>query len=285
MKVLRAGLIGEHISRTRLPAALEIMCGLAGWRLEFERIETAERPDFDFDAFVERVRGQGWAGVTVTHPWKPMAAAYAGDRMRPELRGLGASNTLVFGPPLSGHNTDFTGFLGAWKANMHGSPGRVGMAGAGGVARALGPALARLGASEIAVWDRNEAAARSLVDLIGAPARLVPFGEAAQAIRRAEGLVNATPLGMKEYPGTAFDPSLLPGRRWAFDAVYTPTMTRFLQDAGRAGLACLTGFELFRYMAIGTFAAYTGIALDPAKVLPMLASLRPDLGGKPWPKS
>ena len=32
MSILKAGLIGEHISRTRLPLALEIMCDLHGRR-------------------------------------------------------------------------------------------------------------------------------------------------------------------------------------------------------------------------------------------------------------
>ena len=142
MKLLRAGLIGEHISRTRLPFALEILCGMHGIELSFELIDTAERPGFDFTSTVEGLQSKGWTGVTVTHPWKTDAAEYAGDGMLPDLRGLGASNTLVFGSPLTAHNTDFTGFLGAWEAGMSARmPGRVAMAGAGGVARALGPAL------------------------------------------------------------------------------------------------------------------------------------------------
>ena len=276
MKVLRAGLIGEHISRTRLPAALQIMCDMAGWGLDFTLTDTAEQPDFDFAATVDDLRAKGWTGVTATHPWKTHAAEYAGAGMLPELRGLGASKTLAFGDPLTGHNTDFTGFIGAWQANMTGAPGRVAMAGAGGVARALGPALAHLGASEIAIWDKREEVAQSLVDLIGAKARVVPFDQAAQEANVADGLVNATPLGMKEYPGSAFDKRLMGGQRWAFDAVYTPANTRFLQDAAAAGLTVLSGFALFRHMAIGTFPAYTGIALDAGDVLPKLEGLRPD---------
>ncbi len=161
MNALRAGLIGEHISRTRLPMALKIMCDMAGWQLDFDLIDTADRPGFDFGGTVDGLRSQDWTGVTVTHPYKTAAANYAGDGMLPELRALGASNTLVFGPPLIGHNTDFTGFIGAWTAQMGDMPvGRVAMAGAGGVARALGPALARLGATEIVIWDTDRDARR-----------------------------------------------------------------------------------------------------------------------------
>lgn len=276
MTVLKAGLIGEHISRTRMPMALKIMCDMAGWILDFELIDTAGRPGFDFDATVDRLQKSGWTGVTVTHPFKTHAARYAGEGMLPELRGLEASNTLIFGQPLIGHNTDFTGFIGAWQANMKAAPGRVAMAGAGGVARALGPALASLGAVEIAVWDTRPEVAKDLVALIGPKARFVPIEDADEAIRTADGLVNATPLGMREYPGSAFDKGLLGPQRWAFDAVYTPTNTQFLQAAGAAGLDLLSGFDLFRHMAIGSFRAYTGIRPEPGDVLPRLAALKPD---------
>ncbi|MDJ0825679.1 MAG: hypothetical protein QNJ16_09260 [Rhodobacter sp.] len=284
MSVLRAGLIGEHIGRTRLPFALEIMCAMTGRSLEFELIDTADRPGFDFAATVDRLRRDGWTGVTVTHPFKTHAAAYAGEGMLPELRGLGAANTLVFGPPLTGHNTDFTGFIGAWQAQMDRAPGHVAMAGAGGVARALGPALARLGATEIVVWDVDLARAEDLAALIGPAALVVPADESEEAVRRADGLVNATPMGMAEYPGSAFAADLIGPQSWAFDAVYTPTDTAFLQDAAAAGLTTLSGFALFQHMAIGSFHAYTGIALDPAEVLPKLAALKPGQGDLAWPK-
>jgi shikimate dehydrogenase len=276
MTTLRAGLIGEHISRTRLPAALEIMCAMTHRTLQFELIDSADRPGFDFDTTVDDLRARTWTGVTATHPYKTAAARYAGDGMLPDLRALGACNTLVFGPPLTGHNTDFTGFIGAWHDRMGDMPvGRVAMAGAGGVARALGPALARLGATEIVIWDAQQSRAEDLAALIGPAALVVRPDEADDVIRRADGLVNATPLGMREYPGSAFDKALIGGQRWAFDAVYTPTDTEFLLAAAAAGLAQLTGFDLFRHMAIGTFHAYTGVALDPADVLPRLDVLKP----------
>ena len=283
MNTLHAGLIGEHISRTRLPFALEIMCGMTGRALAFELMDTAGVGGFDFDKTVDALRAKGWTGVTVTHPWKTHAARYAGDGMLPELRGLGASNTLVFGPTLTGHNTDFTGFVGAWQAQMDAPPGRVAMAGAGGVARALAPALARLGARELVIWDMDRERAEELAAATGPVARVVPANQADAAIRAADGLVNATPLGMREYPGSAFDASLIGPQRWAFDAVYTPTETVFLRAAAAAGLATLNGFALFQHMAIGSFNAYTGIALDPAEVLPKLDALNPDRGEMTWP--
>lgn len=276
MTELQAGLIGDHISRSRLAAALQIMCADHGLGFAFQMIDSAETPDFDFAATVAACRANGWTGVTVTHPYKAAAAAYAGDTATPDVRLLGASNTLIFGEAPTAHNTDFTGFLAAWQA-VFGTrkPGRVAMAGAGGVARALGPALAQLGAQDIAIWDLDAGQATDLATRIGAQARAIPLDQAGAAIRAANGLVNATPLGMTYHPGSAFDPGLIGPQDWAFDAVYTPTDTAFLQAAGAQGLALLSGFDLFRFMAMKSFQAYTGRPADPAHTLPKLDALRP----------
>jgi len=277
VKTLRAGLIGSHIRATRLPRALALMCEDAGIALDFELIDTGDRPGFDFTATVRGLIARGRTGVTVTHPYKTDAAAFAGDAMRPAIRQLGASNTLVFGPPLAAHNTDHTGFLGAWRAHMgDAAPGTVAMAGAGGVARALGFALRDLGASDIAVWDVIPDRAAALAAAIGAPARALPAADATDACRAADGLVNATALGMEYAPGSAFAPEAIGGQFWAFDAVYTPSNTAFLGAARGAGLRAISGFDLFRHMAIGSFTAYTGIVPDAETVLPRLETFAPD---------
>ena len=275
MAVIQGGLIGDHIGASRLSLALDILAAMHGHEVRFEHIDTAGRDDFDFAACVDEKRALGWTGLTITHPWKPMAASYAGNGMAPEVAHLGAANTLIFQPTLTGHNTDFTGFLGAWRAHTDHAPGRVAMAGAGGVARAIGPALVELGAKDIAIWDVDRSRAEALAEQIGPPARAIGVADAPSAIRTAEGLVNATPLGMGYRGGTAFDPDLVGGQTWAFDAVYTPTDTPFLRTAEKAGLAILSGFDLFCHMALGTFERYSGIAPDPQSCLPKLAELRP----------
>ena len=271
MNRLLCGLIGENIGNSRLSRALAIMCADHGIGFDFVPIDTKGLEAFDFDAQVELCRADGWTGVTVTHPWKTHAAAWAGDAMVPGTEALGAANTLTFAP-VAGHNTDYTGFLTAWAHVLDRAPGRVAIAGAGGVARAVVPALVSLGA-EVTLWDRDAGTARALAKATGT--RAIGVDDAADAIRSADGLVNCTPMGMDPYGGTAFDGALLGGQGWAFDAVYTPTDTPFLIAAKAAGLAALTGFDLFRFMAMQSFAAYTGHVPDPAATLPKLDTLRP----------
>lgn len=277
MKTLHCGLIGSHISQSRFSAALEMMCKGAGIDFTFELIDTATRPDFDFVQFVGGLRADGWDGVSVTHPHKQAAADYAGDGMSSDLRGLGASNLLTFGAGTSGFNTDYIGFLSAWQSKLATTQvGTVALAGAGGVARAIAPALVKLGAREIRIFDPSEDQALDLANTIGAIATIVPSKEWSDAIESADGLINATPLGMGYKPGTAFDARLIKSQSWAFDAVYTPTNTEFLMDCSRIGLNILSGFDLFQHMAMCSFQAYTGIKPDPAVTLQQLAALRPN---------
>lgn len=276
MKTLRCGLIGGNISRTRLPLALGIMCRAEGMTLDFTPIDTEHDDAFDFTTTVDMLRQDGWTGVSVTHPHKTEAAAYAGDAMDRAVAHLGASNLLLFGENLSGWNTDYLGFIAAWQAVFKNrGPGEVAVAGAGGVARAIVPALLRLGARKITVWDLNQDAARDLARMSGRAVTAIPVEDAPGAIASATGLVNATALGMGGHPGTAFAPDLVGPQGWAFDAVYTPTDTAFLTDAAQKGLAIMTGFDLFRFMALETFRVYTGRTPDRARILPELESLRP----------
>ena len=273
---LVCGLIGSNISRTRLPMALDIMTRAEGMTLDFSLIDTEGDVAFDFRTKVDQLRRDGWTGVTITHPHKTEAALYAGGAMDRAVAHLGASNLLIFGSKLSGWNTDYLGFIAAWREVFKNrGPGEVVVAGAGGVARALVPALLRLGARHIAIFDSDRNAARSLAGAMGRNVEAVSLEDAPDAIATATGLVNATPLGMGGHPGTAFSPDQIGPQTWAFDAVYTPTDTEFLTAAASKGLAIMTGFDLFRFMALETFRIYTGRTPDRASILPKLDALRP----------
>lgn len=274
---LRCGLIGDHIRRSRFSAAMDLLCREHGLGLEFTPIDTGEMPDFDFDTKVDELIAAEWTGVTITHPYKIAARARAGAGMIPEAAHLTASNLLTFRPEIRGFNTDYTGFVEAWGAVMgDAAPGRVAIAGAGGVAGAIVPALVALGASDIAVWDPAPGVATRLAALIGGPVRAVPTSKSHAESEDADGLVNASALGMGDDRRSAFSTSAIEAQTWAFDAVYTPTRTTFLKTAASQGLTTISGFDLFRHMILGSFEAYTGIRPDADLMLPLIDTLRPD---------
>ena len=274
--VIRTGLIGEHISQTRFGRAMAMMCDVVGLPFEFDLIDAADRPRFDFAASVEDLKNKGWTGTAVTHPYKGDAAVLAGQGMHEGVRYLGAANSLRFRETVEGFNTDYTGFLSAWRHEMPGHKvGRVAMAGAGGVARAITPALAQLGAEEIVIWDVDLTRAKALADLSGPAARAVKIEHAREAILQADGLANCSPVGMDYLPGSAFPLDTVGSQTWAFDAIYMPVKTEFLQDCRGKGLTTLSGFDFFRHMILDSFEVFTGVKPDRAEMMPRLEALQP----------
>jgi len=275
-RVIRTGLIGEHISQTSFGLAMEMMCNLAGLRFVFDRIDSAAQSSFDFSAAVDDLRARGWTGTAVTHPFKADAAHYAGDGMSAEARPLGAANSLRFGKIVEGFNTDHSGFLSAWQHEMAGRPvGKVALAGAGGVARAIAPALARLGADEILIWDVELGRSEALARLTGPIAEAIPAEAAREAVLRADGLANCSPVGMAHMQGSAFPADTIGGQTWAFDAIYMPLKTEFLETCRNKRLATLSGFDFFRHMILDSFEIFTGIVADRAEMMPRLEALKP----------
>lgn len=259
---VRLGLIGDNIGRSRAPELHRIAGQLAGITIVYDRLMPRELGS-DFDTVFDRCATTGYRGINITYPYKEIAARKAApcDRL---VRDVGAVNTVVFGPqgPV-GHNTDLTGFVAAYRGAFGSrDPGRVALIGAGGVGKAVAFGLIELGAAAIRIVDQDAARAASLAQMLAAAQPKLEvrvMDDAAKAAVGADGVINCTPVGMVGYAGTPVPTEVLAGRRWAFDAVYTPIETTFLGEARAAGLECLSGYELFFYQGIHAFRIFTGI--------------------------
>ncbi len=147
--------------------------------------------------------------------------------------------------------------------------------GAGGVGRAIAYALLELGAEAISIVDTDQGKAERLAAALRDEGRdtavIVTSLEA--AIAAADGVVNATPIGMVGYPARLVAGGfILDGRRWVFDAVYTQIETALLRDAAARGVRTLSGYELFLHQGID---AFRNTGSEP----PELAMLRGGGGG------
>lgn len=263
--MIRLGLIGDNIGRSKSPLLHRLAGRLCGLEVVYEPLIPADL-GLDFDAVFERCRQGGYRGINITYPYK--------EKVYPRLavedarvRAIGACNTVLFradGP--RGLNTDYTGFMAAFRESLPGArPGIVAMAGAGGVGKAIAFALAALGATELRIFDTDRARADALATALTAEASemcVLLADDMAQAAEGSDGLVNCTPLGMAGIPGTAVARPLMAGSRWAFDAVYTPVDTQFLLDARQEGLATISGYELFFHQGVDAFHAFTGRRVD-----------------------
>jgi shikimate dehydrogenase len=258
---IRLGLIGDNIVASRSPALHRLAGRLCGLDVRYDLLVPRELK-LDFDAVFDLARSEGYRGLNITYPYKERVLA----RIRiddPIAGSIAACNTIVFedGGAI-GTNTDYIGFLGAYRAGFGPStPGRVAMAGCGGVGKAIAFALAVLGAKALHLFDPASSKADELARALALahPALAVQIaGTMAQACDGADGLVNCTPLGMVGNDGNAFAGIAMGGATWAFDAIYTPTNTPFLLAARAAGLPILSGYELLLHQGVACFRIFTG---------------------------
>jgi quinate/shikimate dehydrogenase (NAD+) len=258
---IRLGLIGDNIAASKAPLLHRLAGSLCGLTVTYELLQPAEI-GCAFEDVLRQSRDTGYLGLNITYPYKErVVASLAVDD--PAVRAIAACNTVLFdGAQPRGYNTDYTGFIAAYR-NCFGDalPGRVALVGAGGVGRAIGFALAQLGATELRLFDLDQRKSIALAEAIRSIHRSIRTevaGTIEQATKGADALVNGTPVGMVGIGGCPFPPELITGQRWAFDAVYTPVDTPFMLAARAAGLSAMSGYELFLYQGIDAFRHFTG---------------------------
>lgn len=271
---LRLGLIGDNIGASRAPLLHRIAGAQNNVSVIYDRL-VPHVIGKSFDQLFDHVASTGYRGINVTYPYKEIAA----QRVQiddPLVKAMGSVNTVLFTQgKTAGFNTDYSGFLTAYRAARPAtSPGSVLMIGAGGVGRSIAFALGGLGTTDLRIADLNTGRAAALGDALHAmfPAMSVTLGQRANELAAgATGLVNATPVGMVGHDGTPLPATAMTKADWAFDAVYTPVSTRFLGDAKAAGLTTVSGYELFIGQGVDAWRLFSGLPIDEARLRADLA--------------
>ncbi len=214
----------------------------------------------DLKDFLQAVEPLGIAGFSITLPHKEKILAHL-DHIDPLARSIGAANTVVVkaNGKLFGYNTDSLGVLRALEGRLPPRGSRVLILGAGGVARAAAFALAGAGVS-VAICSRRPERARQLARAVKGES--VPW----PALRKEffDVIINATPVGM--HPREDESPLALRelNCRLAFDTVYRPRKTKFLQLAAKRGIETVSGLEMFLAQGIAQWEIWTGQAAPVA---------------------
>ncbi|MGY0614945.1 shikimate dehydrogenase family protein [Vibrio sp. FJH11] len=198
--------------------------------------------------------------ANITYPFKEIAIEIANKLDRSAQR-VQAANTLVKkGDEIIAYNTDYSGFIQAYRSSREQTPGRVVLVGCGGVGKAVAMSLVDLAASELVLFDTDEKKAQELANqLVNEELQVtIANSESLESyVKLANGLVNCTPVGHYSMPGTPVPESWIGSQDWVFDAVYTPVETQFLLAAKQKHVAIISGFELFFYQAIDAFSLFT----------------------------
>jgi shikimate dehydrogenase len=282
----RIGLVGAGIGGSLSPILHEAEAralGLTAYRYELLDIEIQGRTPAAAASVVRAAVADGFTGFNITHPCKQTIIDGLDD-LDPRAAALGAVNTVVVadGGRLVGHNTDHSGFLAALRGGLPGAVsdvagqpapmlGTVVLCGAGGAGSAVAHALATAGTKRLVVADVDTERAAALADRVagqhpGTRTDSIAAAQVAARLRRADGVVNASPIGMEGFAGTPFDTSALHRGLWVADIVYRPVRTELLRAADALGCRILDGAQMLVAQAADTFALLTGTQPDRGRM-------------------
>ncbi|MGB3766544.1 MAG: shikimate dehydrogenase [Phormidesmis sp.] len=213
-------------------------------------------------------------GFNITIPHKRAIMPLL-DEISETARVIGAVNTVWReGNRWHGTNTDAAGFLAPLKVLGRNWANRPAMIlGNGGAAQAVAVACAQLGCPEIWVAGRSPdklsmfSQSWAASPEISARLRLIKWAEIDEFLPRAGLVVNATPIGMHpRFEASPLDQrqvGLMVGSAIAYDLIYTPRPTQFLQWAGAAGITAVDGLEMLIQQGAAALEIWVG---QPAPV-------------------
>lgn len=266
------GLVGARISASLSPALHEREAADAGLRLSYRLIDVeplglgvAQLPELL--AWAKRM---GFDGLNVTHPFKQAVVPLL-DEVSEEAADLGAVNTIVLRDGRAmGHNTDWSGFARAFRQEQPNAvEDRVALVGAGGAGAAVGYGLLAQGAELVSIFDLDRERARACAVRLAkrfGDDRVRDVADLDEALAGANGLVNATPLGMLGYPGLPVPGRLVGSELWVADVVYFPLETELVRLATERGCRVVRGGGMAVGQAIGAFELFTGRVADAARM-------------------
>jgi shikimate dehydrogenase len=271
------GLVGTGIGPSLSPALHEREADRLGLRYLYRRLDLDDLglPPAAIGDLLVALRLAGFDGLNITHPCKQLVLDHL-DELAPQAAAVGAVNTVVLaGGRAVGHNTDVSGFARAVELGLPDAAlGEVALLGAGGAGAACAAALLDLGAGTVRVFDTDRTRAAGLASRLG-DGRVVAVGSLTDALDGADGLVHATPTGMRSHPGLPLPADLLDPRLWVADVVYRPLRTELVRVATERGCRVLDGGRMAVFQAADAFRLFTGRAPDAERMLADFGSLVP----------
>ena len=217
----------------------------------------------NLESAIEGAKSLNVKGFNVTIPHKIEVMEHLDEI--DEVAGLiGAVNTIDF-KDMKGYNTDGIGAVRAIEEVTSIKNSNVVVAGAGGASRAISFYIAKYGADELTILNRNVEKAQSLAEdvsdseLIGnVESDLI--SEIDGYLADADILIDTTPVGM--HPNIDDEPIAksadMHENLVVFDAVYNPNETVLIKEAIETGAKPVYGIKMLLYQGAESFKIWTG---------------------------
>jgi shikimate dehydrogenase len=271
--VILCGLVGMDIQASRSPAMHMREGDAQGLRLTYRLFDLAAggHSADDLARMIDAIELTGFSGVNITHPFKQRVIPLLHE-LSDEAQAIGAVNTVIFRDGRRiGHNTDWSGFAEGFERQLAGAAlGRVVQVGAGGAGAATAMAMVNLQCRELVIHDPQRDRAEALAARFAqqAPATVVRVAaDLAQEIGAADGIINASPIGMEGHPGMPIDGALLRPDMWVADVVYFPLETALLRAARALGCRTAHGGDMAIFQAARAFDLFTGRTADRERMV------------------
>lgn len=274
------GLIGAGIQASLTPSLHEREGAEQGLRTIYKLIDLQQLglgaealPDLLLAA--ERT---GFRGLNITFPCKQAVTALLHE-LSDDARALGAVNTVVLRDGKRvGHNTDLSGYSENFRRGLSDvKRDKVVQLGAGGAGSAVAHAAMQLGIGQLTIFDTDQTKARQVAAALTArfgAGRAAAGTDLPAAIAVADGVINATPVGMAKFPGSPLPPTLLRPDLWVSEIIYFPMETELLARARAVGCRTLDGGGMAVFQAVHAFRLFTGLEPGVDRMLAHFEALR-----------
>ncbi len=245
------GVIGYPVEHSLSPVMHN--AAIAHLGLDYVYLPLPVHPEKLLDA-IAGFAAINFVGFNITIPHKQAILPLI-QEISPIASAIGAVNTVwrTDSGIWAGTNTDVEGFIAPLKSYTQDWSQKVAVIlGNGGAARAVVAGCAQLGFGKIHVVGRNQGNLTKFINswsnsnLIKG-LQVHSWEELPQLITHADLLVNTTPIGMHPHvteSPLSKDEMKLSKNAIAYDLIYTPRPTQFLQQAKEQGAIAIDGLEM-----------------------------------------
>ncbi|BAZ27622.1 shikimate 5-dehydrogenase [Cylindrospermum sp. NIES-4074] len=246
------GVIGHPVEHSLSPVMHNV--ALAELGLDYVYLPFPIEPQ-NLETAIAGFAAVGVVGFSITIPHKQAILPFLSE-ITPVAQAIGAVNTVSRqNHQWVGTNTDVEGFIAPLQTTYHQDWGQkvAVILGNGGAARAVVAGCTQLGFAEIHVVGRNVQKLQEFRHSwdnspLSDKFQVHQWQELPNLIPQADLLVNTTPIGM--YPKVEYSPlsaeemAHLPSGAIAYDLIYIPKPTQFLQQAEKQGAIAIDGLEM-----------------------------------------
>ena len=273
MQSVLVGLLGKNILASKSPLLHESEAQALGLSLIYRLYDftVSHASTDDLEQYLQAAELLDFSGFNITHPFKQAIIPFL-DELSEEARTINAVNTVIFrNNKRSGFNTDYLGFRDAFQVELaSAATDNVVLLGAGGAGCAVGAAMLNLGTRHLFIHDKNMSRAHELTNSLNqryGAGKVSAIAETGPVLAKADGLINASPIGMAEFPGMPLKPDQLRPELWVADIIYFPIETQLLRHARLTGCRTMNGGRMAVYQAASAFELFTGLKADRERML------------------